>query len=194
MMNEWGIPTIYLQSIAHKFATQLVAKGKYIPDLAIAGGFSLEDHIFKALALGSPFFKAVCMGRALMIPAFVGKNIQRWIQEDKLPMEIKKYGDVPERIFITTETLKTKLGKDFKKLPMGAIAMYTFIDRLKLGLQQLMAGARKFAIKYIDRNDLVSLTREASEITGIPYVMESDMEEAERILSGMEVSSEVYEK
>jgi hypothetical protein len=46
-----------------------------------------------------------------------------------------------------------------------------------------MAGARKFAIKYLDRSDLVSLTHEASEITGISYVMESDMDEAERILA-----------
>lgn len=182
MMNEWGIPTIYLQSIAYQFASQLKAKGKYVPDLAIAGGFSLEDHIFKALAMGAPFFKAVCMGRALMIPAFVGKNIQKWAQEDKLPTEIKKYGDVPERIFITTEVLKNKFGKDFEKLPWGAVAMYTFVDRLKLGLQQLMAGARKFAIKHLDRDDLVSLTKEAAEVTGIPYVMEAEMEEAEKIL------------
>ncbi len=182
MMNEWGIPTIYLQSLAYKFASQLQAKGRYVPDLAIAGGFSLEDHIFKALALGAPFFKAVCMGRALMIPAFVGKNIQKWIEEEKLPTEIKKYGDVVERIFITTETLKAKFGKDFAKLPLGAVAMYTLCDRLKLGLQQLMAGERKFALKHLERNDLVSLTREAADVTGIPYVMESDMQEAERIL------------
>lgn len=184
MMNEWGIPTIYLQSLAYKFASQLKAKGKYVPDMAIAGGFSLEDHIFKALALGAPFFKAVCMGRALMIPAFIGKNIQRWIKDEKLPTEMKKYGDVPERIFITYETLKSKYGKDFKKLPLGAVSMYTFCDRLKLGLQQLMAGARKFALNHIDRSDLVSLTAEAAKVTGIPYVMESDMEEAERILFG----------
>jgi glutamate synthase domain-containing protein 2 len=182
MMNEWGIPTIYLQSIAYKFASQLKAKGKYVPDLAIAGGFSLEDHIFKALALGAPFFKAVCMGRSLMIPAFVGKNIQKWMQEDKLPADIKKYGESPEKIFIAYETLKAKFGKDFEKIPFGAIAMYTFSDRLKVGLQQLMAGARKFAIQYLDRSDLVSLTKEAAEVTGIPYVMEADMEEAERIL------------
>ncbi len=117
-----------------------------------------------------------------MIPAFVGKNIKKWIDEDKLPAEIKKYGDVPERIFITYEQLKSKLGNNIERLPMGAIAMYTFCDRLKLGLQQLMAGARKFAIKYLDRSDLVALTKEASEVTGIPYVMEADMEEAEKIL------------
>ncbi len=184
MMNEWGIPTIYLQALAYRFASQLKAKGRYVPSLAIAGGFSLEDHIFKALALGAPFFKAVCMGRALMIPAFIGKNIGKWIQEEKLPTEIKKYGDVVERIFITAETLKSKFGKDFAKIPLGAVAMYTFCDRLKLGLQQLMAGARKFSLKYVDRNDLVSLTKDAAEVTGIPYVMESDIEEAERILVG----------
>jgi glutamate synthase domain-containing protein 2 len=182
MMNEWGIPTIYLQSLAYKFASQLKAKGRYVPDMAIAGGFSLEDHIFKALALGAPYFKAVCMGRALMIPAFVGKNIKKWIDEDKLPVEIKKYGDIPERIFITTETLKAKYGKDFARIPWGAVAMYTFADRLKLGLQQLMAGSRKFGLQHIDRNDVVSLTRDCTDVTGIPYVMDSDMKEAERIL------------
>jgi glutamate synthase domain-containing protein 2 len=182
MMNEWGIPTIYLQSLAYKFASQLKAKGKHVPDMAIAGGFSLEDHVFKALALGAPYFKAVCMGRALMIPAFVGKNIKKWVDEEKLPVDIKKYGDVPERIFITTETLRSQYGKDFERIPWGAVAMYTFADRLKLGLQQMMAGARKFSLKYLDRNDLVALTKEAAEVTGIPYVMESDMKEAERIL------------
>jgi glutamate synthase domain-containing protein 2 len=40
MMNEWGIPTIYLQALAYKFASQLKAKGRYVPDMAIAGGFS----------------------------------------------------------------------------------------------------------------------------------------------------------
>jgi hypothetical protein len=58
------------------------------------------------------------------------------------------------------------------------------VDRLKQGLQQLMAGARKFALPYVDRNDLVSLTREASEISGIPYVMDCDQKEIDAILSG----------
>jgi hypothetical protein len=31
---------------------------------------------------------------------------------------------------------------------------------------------------------VVSLTREAADVTGIPYVMDSDMKEAERILLG----------
>jgi hypothetical protein len=60
--------------------------------------------------------------------------------------------------------------------------MYSYIDRMKQGLQQLMAGSRKFALKYIDRGDLVSLTRDAADISGIPYVMDSDREEVDKIL------------
>ena len=55
--------------------------------------------------------------------------------------------------------------------------MYTYYDRLATGLRQLMAGERKFALKYITRDDIVVLTREASNISGIPYVMDSDREE-----------------
>ena len=47
-----------------------------------------------------------------------------------------------------------------------------------------MAGARKFALKYVSRDDLCSLTREASEMSGIPYVMDMDKHEAETILRG----------
>ena len=184
MMNEWGIPTIYLESLAYQMIQKL-PKGSFIPDLAIAGGFSFEDHIFKAIALGAPHVKAVCMGRATMIPAMVGKNIGNWIKEGKLPKDAKAYGETLEEIFIKADELKAKYGaSDFKKIPVGAIGMYTYADRLKAGLQQLMAGTRKFALDYLDRSDLVSLTREAAEVTGIPYVMDCDAEEAERILGG----------
>jgi glutamate synthase domain-containing protein 2 len=182
MMNEWGIPTIYLQAITYNLAAKMASKGMYVPHLAMAGGFSLEDHIYKALAMGAPFFKALCMGRALMIPAFIGKNIGEWIDNGKLPKAIQEYGDVPERIFVNYETLKAKYGKEFKNLPLGALAMYTFADRLKVGLQQLLAGSRKFNVNMLDRTDLVSLTREATDVTGIPYVMEADVQSAESIL------------
>lgn len=181
MMNEWGIPTLYLESLTYRMIQRL-PRGSYVPDIAIAGGFSLEDHIFKAIALGAPYVKAVCLGRALMIPAMMGKHVGIWLKDGKLPKEVAHYGDSVEQIFVKAEELKEKYGKDFKKIPLGAIGMYTFTDRLKTGLQQFMAGARKFKLKYVDRGDLVALTREASEVTGIPYVMESDAEEVERIL------------
>jgi hypothetical protein len=45
-----------------------------------------------------------------------------------------------------------------------------------------MCGSRKFALNYISRDDIASLTREASEVSGISYIMETDQEEIARIL------------
>lgn len=45
-----------------------------------------------------------------------------------------------------------------------------------------MAGARKFSLNHITRDDLMALTREAAEISGIPYLMDADKQEVDRIL------------
>jgi len=76
MMQSWGVPSIFLHSKAYEYADILAAKGEKVVDMSFAGGFALEDHIFKALALGAPFTKLICMGRAIMIPGFVGANIE----------------------------------------------------------------------------------------------------------------------
>ncbi len=182
MMNEWGIPTFYLECLAYQFAKKLENSGFKVPDIAIAGGFSTEDGIFKAIALGAPFVKAVCMGRALMIPGMVGKNIDKWLKEGNLPKTVSKYGNSVEEIFICYEELKEKYGTRIKEIPLGAIAMYTFSQKIKIGLQQLMAGSRNFKLSTISRSDLIALTEEAAKISGIPYVMDAYREEAEKIL------------
>ena len=184
MMNEWGIPTFYLECLAYQFCRKLDKRGFRVPDIAIAGGFSSEDGVFKAIALGAPYVKAVCMGRALMIPAMVGKNIEKWLKEGNLPKNVAKYGNSLEEIFITYEELKEKYGDRMKEIPTGAIGMYTFCQKFKIGLQQLMAGSRNFKISTISRNDLMALTEEAAKVSGIPYVMDAYREEAERILEG----------
>ncbi len=182
MMNEWGIPTFYLESLTYQFCRKLEERGFRVPDIAIAGGFSTEDGIFKAIAMGAPYVKAVCMGRALMIPGMVGKNIDKWLKEGNLPKTVSKYGDSVEKIFICYEELREKYGSGIKEIPLGAIAMYTFSQKIKTGLQQLMAGSRNFKISTISRSDLMALTEEAAKISGIPYVMEAYREEAEKIL------------
>jgi len=47
-----------------------------------------------------------------------------------------------------------------------------------------MAGTRKFALEYITRDDICSLTREAADVSGITYVTEVDKEEAWKIING----------
>ncbi|MFN4227378.1 MAG: FMN-binding glutamate synthase family protein [Candidatus Ratteibacteria bacterium] len=182
MMNEWGIPTVELECLLYDMLKKIDKKGKYIPPIAMAGGFALEDHIFKAIALAAPYVKAICLGRATFSAVMAAKTIGNLIKEGKIPTEYKKYGDTIEQIFVYAEILKKKYGEEFKNMPIGAIGMYSYYDRLATGLKQLMAGARKFSLKYISRDDIFALTKTASEISGIPYVMDCDKEEVDKIL------------
>jgi glutamate synthase domain-containing protein 2 len=184
MMNEWGIPSLYLHAAAVEFADKLAAKGERVPDLAFAGGFSAEDHAFKAIALGAPYVKAICMGRALMIPGMVGKNAQEWLKSGDLPKSLSQFGTRAEEIFVTYEEVADIVGKDqMKNIPLGAVGIYSYVQKLSVGLQQLMAGARHFRLSNISRSDLMSLTEECAKITRIPYVMDAYREEAEEIIN-----------
>jgi glutamate synthase domain-containing protein 2 len=186
MMEEWGVPSLYLHAAAYEFARKLADKKKRVVDMAFAGGFSSEDGVFKAIALGAPFVKAVCMGRALMIPGMVGKNIQKWIQEEKLPATVSQFGSTPEEIFICFEDVKKIVGADeMKVMPLGAIGIYSYCNKLKVGMQQLMAGARCFSLPAISRQELMSLTEECARVTGIPYVMEAYRNEALKALDSI---------
>jgi glutamate synthase domain-containing protein 2 len=186
MMQERGVPTFYLQCMTYDLCQRMADKGKWVPDIAIAGGFSSEDQVFKVLAMGAPFTKAVYMGRALMIPGTVGKNIGEWLKQggDALPKTVSAFGATVEEIFVCYEDLVAQLGKQtVEELPLGAIGLYTFSDKLKVGLQQLMAGSRNFSIPALSRKDLMALTPEAAQVSGIPYVMDAYKDDAYEIIS-----------
>jgi glutamate synthase domain-containing protein 2 len=193
MMQHWGIPSMSLHAKTWEYCNILDKLGKNVPDISLAGGFAREDHIFKALALGAPYVKQVCMGRAPMIPGYLGSNIQGVFQPEKraglhghweeLPTTVKSVGTYPEEIFSGWEAVKNKVGEDaMKEIPFGAVAMYGYADKLACGLQQLMAGARKFSLPEISRNDLVSANLETADETGIPHMAVAGNEEALAIL------------
>ncbi|MFC2068602.1 FMN-binding glutamate synthase family protein [Chloroflexota bacterium] len=185
MMEEWGMPSLYLHAAAYEFCQKLADKGERPPDIALAGAFSSEDGIFKALALGSPFVKAVCMGRALMIPGMVGKNIQQWLKDGKLPKTVGQFGSSPEEIFVNYEDVKNLVGADeMKNIPLGAVGIYSYAEKLRIGLQQLMAGARCFNVPAITQRELMSLTEECAKVTGISYLMDAYREEAMKVIDG----------
>jgi hypothetical protein len=132
--------------------------------------------------MGSPYVKAVCMGRALMIPGMVGKNSQKWLDAGELPKTVSKYGSNVQEIFVAYEELKEKYGERMSEIPLGALALYTYSQKFKTGMQQIMAGSRNFSLLSVSRNDLMSLTPEATKVSGIPYVMDAFREAAEEIL------------
>jgi glutamate synthase domain-containing protein 2 len=182
MMNEWGIPSVEIWSLTYQYADTLAKKGEYVPSIAFAGGITMEDHIFKALALGAPYVKAVGMARAPLTAVMVAKNVGQRIMEDNLPVYYSRYGNTVEAIFVEASKLKRKFKKRFEDLPTGAMGLYTYNQRLTQGLKQLMCGARKFAVQHITRDDIAALTPEAAHTSQIKYVMDTDKEEVEKIL------------
>jgi glutamate synthase domain-containing protein 2 len=169
--------------MTYDICSRLEKKGYRIPDIAIAGGFSSEDHIFKVLAMGAPYVKAVCMGRAFMIPGMVGKNIGFWIEGKDLPSTVSRFGKTPEEIFVSYKELEDKYGKKMKEIPLGAVGIYCFSQKLKVGLQQLMAGSRNFNLSTITRQDVFALTEEAAKVSGLSYVMDAYKEEADKVIN-----------
>jgi glutamate synthase domain-containing protein 2 len=194
MMETWGITPIYLHNKAHEYASLLARKGQRVVDLSFAGGLAREDHVFKALALGAPYTKLVCMGRAMMIPGFLGSNIEGAMRPERraavnghwedLPATVKECGIRPEEIFAGYFEVQNKLGAQaMQDIPWGAIAIWTFCDKLRAGLQQLMAGARKFSPAEISRTDLMSANRETEHELGIPFMTEALDAQAKQILN-----------
>jgi len=183
MMNEWGIPSVEIWTLTYEYIKRLDEKGEYVPDVCLAGGITFEDQIFKALALGSPYVKAVGMARSPLAAAMVGKTIGKRIEEDQIPVYVERFGNSKEEIFVTATALKHKHGKKFDDIPAGALGVTGYFKRLSQGLKQMMAGERKFALEYITRDDIAALTKDAAELTGISYITEVDKEEVDKILN-----------
>jgi glutamate synthase domain-containing protein 2 len=184
MMNEWGVPPVELHSLLYQYAKCLAEKGKYIPALAVGGGFAFEDQIFKGLAMGAPFVKLIGMARSPIAAAMVGKTIGLAIENHEIPVYIERFGNSRDEIFVTAAALRKELGDaEFEELPTGALGLYTYYERLAQGLRQLMAGSRKFSLEHLSRDDVAALTREAADISGIQYVMDVDKAQVNTILN-----------
>ncbi len=79
--------------------------------------------------------------------------------------------------------MRDKVGSDeMDNIPFGAIAMYGYVDKLSCGLQQFMAGARKFQLSELAREDLMAANHETAQVTGIPYLTDAQHERALVIL------------
>ncbi|WP_020586134.1 glutamate synthase-related protein [Desulfobacter curvatus] len=167
MMNEWGIPTVTLEMTVYHILENLKKAGKQLPPVAMAGGFTTEDQVYKGLALGAPYIGMIAIGRAAMASASVGRQIGEALKNGTLPKEIARFGSTVDEVFADLRLLKATYGTDVSKIPTGAIGLYSFLNRVSVGLKQLMALNRKFALHYIDREDIVPLTDIAAEETGL---------------------------
>ncbi|MBS7609666.1 FMN-binding glutamate synthase family protein [Candidatus Bathyarchaeota archaeon] len=187
MMDEMGMPTVYLEAQVLRCAQLLRSKGRHVPDIVMAGGFVNETQVLKAIALSNfgegPLVKAAVTGRAALTSVMKASYFVRLAKEGKLPKHFAlNYGDEPEKLFPFLMGLKARLGEKANRIPWGALGLYGYIERMSVGLQQLLAGIRKFKLSLVSRRDLFSLTERASKVTGIPLAEESENRELEDIL------------
>jgi glutamate synthase domain-containing protein 2 len=188
MMDEMSTPTVYLEAQVLKCCELLRKKGRFVPDVLMAGGFIKESQMFKAIAMSNfgngPYVKGVLMGRSPLLAVMKSSYFAQLANEGRLPRDFaERYGSTPEKFFITAPELKKEIGERFKEVPWEAIGLYTYLtERVKVGLMQLMAGARKWKLDLLNRNDLVSLTERATKVTGIPLVEDTEHGAIERIL------------
>jgi len=193
MMNECGTPTVYLLAQILEGIRILHKQGKHVPDLAFAGGFVNETQMYKAIAMSNlgdgrgPRIKAIGMARAPLTAVMKADYFASLAADGRLPSHFAKtYGAKPQQFFIAENELRHRydgrLGSD---IPWSAVGLYTYLtDRIGVGLQQLMAGARKFRLDLLDRSDIVALSERASKVTGIPTVDEAGLRAVHAILEG----------
>ncbi len=185
-MDEMGTPTILLEVQVLKCTQILKKKGRHVPDIIIAGGFINESQLFKAIAMSNfgegPYVKAVLMGRS---PITATMKATYFTEDPKnVPKTFKdRFGKEPEQFFIATPDLKAKYGERFKEIPWAAVGLYSYLtERVSVGLQQLMAGVRKWRLDLIDRSDIASLTERTTKATGITLIEDVDKDVFESIL------------
>ena len=120
MMNEWGIPTLELESMVFAMLEKMKQRGFPVPQVAITGGIAMEDQVFKALALGAPHIKLVGIGRAAMAAAMVGKQIGDLAQEGTVPKEFQRFGTTVAELFSGFRELKEFYGEEATAISTGS--------------------------------------------------------------------------
>jgi len=142
MMNEWGVPPVHLHTLTYEYAKRLSDKGMNVPAIAVAGGFTFEDQIFKGWlsALRSSSWSE-WPGRRL--------QLQWWARRSggqsakiRFRSTVERFGNTKDEIFVTASELRKELGdREFEKIPTGALGLYTYYERLAQGLRRSWPGA-----------------------------------------------------
>lgn len=164
MMNEFALPTVVLEQVICTIANKLKEENKWLPAIVITGGFASEDQVFKALAYGDGEVTAVGICRASMAAAMSSKKVGELINSGIIPNHLKTYGDSIEEIFGDLADLRNLYGIKANKFPPGAIGVFSYLNKIAFGLRHFLALNRKFDIKYIDRSDLIPLTRDSKDL------------------------------
>ncbi len=164
MMNEWSLPTIMLQAAVCNIVQKLREQGLWVPAVTMTGGFSSEDQVFKSLAYGGNTVTAVGLCRAAMTAAMMGKKIGKQVERGSVPRHLRTYGNTIEELYGDLPDLRALYGKEANDFSLGAVGVFSYLNKIAFGIKHFAALNRKFDLAYLDRSDLIPLTAAAREL------------------------------
>jgi glutamate synthase domain-containing protein 2 len=164
MMNEWALPTIFLEEAVCTISLNLKQKGYKVPAVTITGGFASEDQVFKAIAYGNNTVTAIGICRAAMAAAMTGKKAGDLIAAGKVPAHLQSFGSTVEELFGDLPDLRALYGKEANGFSTGAIGVFSYLNKIAFGIRHFGALNRKFDVSLFDRSDLVPLTLDAKAL------------------------------
>ena len=126
--------------------------------------------MFKTLAFGAPYVTVVGIGRAAMAAAMSAKKVGELIAEGKVPAQYEKFGSTIPEIFADLRELRSVYGEEANRFPAGSIGVFSYLNKLHLGMRQFLALNRKFDVAYIGREDILPLTYEAKDLLDGSYL------------------------
>lgn len=164
MMNEWSLPTVCLEDMVVEICKNLEQQNLVLPAITMTGGFASEDQVFKALSYGENKVTSIGLCRASMAAAMTGKRIGELINSGNIPKNLQKYGSTIEEIYGDLPDLRAIYGKKANEFSPGAIGVFSYLNKIAFGIKHFAALNRKFDLKYLDKSDLIPLTRDAKDL------------------------------
>ena len=164
MMNEWGLPTIILEDAVCNIISRLKTENQWIPAITMTGGFATEDQVFKSLSYGSGAITAIGLCRAAMTAAMTGKRIGELVKKGTIPKNLERYGSTIEELYGDLPDLRAIYGKEADNFSLGAVGVFSYLNKIAFGLKHFAALNRKFDISYLDKSDLIPLTCGARDL------------------------------
>ncbi len=145
LQDDFGLPTLHALCRGVKYLEHKNVKGEV--SLIISGGLFNPGHFLKAIALGAD---AVYIGTTALYAVSHNQVFQA------LPFE------PPTQVVWSNGLFK----KQFK-INEGAKSLHRFLKSCTLEMEEGVRALGKKAIKEIDKKDLIALSKETSEITGV---------------------------
>ncbi len=99
-----------------------------------------------------------------MTAAMTGKAIGQRIKSGDIPKNMRQYGSQVEDFYADIRDLRGLYGQAANDFSLGAVGVYSYLNKLAFGLQHFAALNRKYDLEYLDRTDLIPLTGEAKAL------------------------------